>query len=198
MTAPDAFLLAGGRSTRMGRDKAAVDLGGRTLLERAIDAARPVAARVVLVGRDGAAYGIASVSDRRPGTLGPLAGIESALAESRTPTAIVLACDMPFVSTALLEMLVGWSEAHPERVVVPVTADGRIAPLCAVYPSSALAAVSQLLDAGERRPRALEATVGFALVPFDAYAHLPNAGILLTNVNTPEELESARRRRDGG
>jgi molybdopterin-guanine dinucleotide biosynthesis protein A len=187
----DVFLLAGGRSSRMGRDKAALTIGRRTFVEAVADAARPLAAAIRVVGRDAATSGIPAVADLRPG-LGPLAGIETALAHARTQAALVLACDLPFVSTALLELLAGESAAAPDSIVVPEDAAGWRAPLCAIYPVSALGAASRLLDAGERRPRALLEAVPSLVVPFDAYRHLPGAPLLLRNVNTPEDYEGIR------
>lgn len=190
MTALDSFVLAGGRSSRMGEDKARLTLDGRSMLERIVDAVRPVARRIVLVGR-ASELGLAAVPDARIG-FGPLAGIEAALASCETRAAIVLACDLPFVSTALLDRLLDRAGAEPDAVVVAEDFDGRVAPLCGVYPVSTRASVTRLLDAGERRPRALENVVPYVRLAFDAYASLPNAKRLLRNVNTPEDLDSAR------
>jgi molybdopterin-guanine dinucleotide biosynthesis protein A len=192
MDAPDAFLLAGGRSTRMGRDKALLTRAGRTFLEVIADAVRPLASRIVVVGREADACGLPAVPDARPGC-GPLAGIETALSTASTRSALVLACDLPFVSTALLELLVARARECADAVVVAEDAGGRMAPLCGVYPTAALEVISRLLDAGERRPRALAEHVPFRIVPFIDYAALPRAPLLLKNVNTPEDYESVVR-----
>ena len=184
----DVFLLAGGRSSRMGRDKALLAIGGHTFIEAVAGAARPLAASIRVVGREADAGGFPSVADLRPG-LGPLAGIETALSHAASPSALVLACDIPLVSTALLELLATEAAAAPGSIVVPEDADGRLAPLCGVYPTAALAVASRLLDVGERRPRALVDASPSRVVRFDEYRHLPDAPVLLRNVNTPEEYE---------
>jgi molybdopterin-guanine dinucleotide biosynthesis protein A len=185
----DAFLLAGGRSTRMGRDKATLAVEGRTFLDRVADAVRPLACSVSVVGRVEATSGLTGVPDGRPG-FGPLAGIETALAHATTPAAIVVACDLPLISTALVELLVARSREAPGAIVVTEDADGRLAPLCGVYPKAALEEAGRLLDAGERRPRALVDRFPSRVVAFADYAHLPGARRLLRNVNTPEDYES--------
>lgn len=186
----DAFLLAGGLSTRMGRDKALLAIGGRTFLDRVADAVRPVARSIAVVGRVDRTSGLRGVPDHRP-ACGPLAGIETALAHATTPAALVVACDLPLVSTALVELLVARSSEAPGAIVVTEDADGRLAPLCGVYPVAALGETARLLDAGERRPRALLERFPSRVVPFADYAHLPGAPLLLRNVNTPEEYEAA-------
>jgi len=194
MSKPDVFVFAGGRSSRMGHDKALLSIGGRTLLDRIVAAARPVARRIVLVGRDGDEHGLAWLPDERPG-LGPLAALETALQAAESELALALACDLPFVSTALLAHLVARAAETPDRLVVPDDASGRQAWLCIVVPTSLRPIVTRLLDAGERRPRALAEQVAVRSVPFAEYAHLPDAERLLVNVNTPEELAAARRSR---
>lgn len=177
----------------MGSDKALLPVGGKHLIQRIADAARPLAVSITAVGRDAAIEGIASVPDRRPG-LGPLAGLEVALEMATTPTVLVVACDLPFVSTGLLRLLLERSAAAPESAVVPVDGDGIVSPLCAVYPKSAAGLASELLDRGERTLRVLLMQIPTIVVPFADLAHLDNAGELLTNVNTPHELSAARSR----
>ncbi len=190
--APDAFILAGGQSARMGTDKSAVELDGRAFLDRVVAAVGPVARSISIVGGGPRLTELTALPDRRPG-LGPLAGIETALAACSTDRAVIVACDLPFVTAALLEFLIAREDAGPDGAVVPLDSDGRVSPLCAVYPRSALPLVGELLDSGERTPRALLVRIRTDLVPFADYAHLENAGQLLRNVNTPEDLAEARR-----
>jgi molybdopterin-guanine dinucleotide biosynthesis protein A len=185
----DAFLLAGGRSSRMGRDKALLGVGPLTFLEAVARAARPLARSITVVGREGEAGGYPAVADLRPG-LGPLAGIETALSRAETDVAIVLACDLPLVTAELLELLAARAAGAPGAIVVARDAGGRLAPLCGLYPTAARESVSRLLDAGERRPRALLDSRPTVVVDYCEYAHLPAAERLLLNVNTPEEYEA--------
>jgi molybdopterin-guanine dinucleotide biosynthesis protein A len=176
----------------MGTDKALLELEGRAFVERIAAAIRPIARSVTLVGRGGQVGDVAAIPDLRPG-LGPLAGIESALAACATEQALVVACDLPFVTTALLELLLERSALQPDTAVVPLDADGRVSPLCAVYPRSSLPLVTELLDRGERTPRALLLRFPTDLLPFADYAHLAGATELLRNVNTPADLTEAER-----
>src|SRR5262245_33823192 len=104
-----AFILAGGKSTRMGTDKALVMLEGRTLLARMLELARSICANVRIVG-DPAKFGaFASVVGDVFQACGPLGGIHAALRSSQTELNLMLAVDMPFLSIALLEFLIGRS-----------------------------------------------------------------------------------------
>jgi molybdopterin-guanine dinucleotide biosynthesis protein A len=192
MTPPDAFLLAGGRSSRMGRDKALLPVDGLTFLERVARAASPVARTITVIGREGSFAGYRALPDLRPG-LGPLAAIETALSSATTPAALVVACDLPLVSTALLELLLDVAAAETESIVVPEDAAGRPSPLCALYPRASRGTAARLLDEGERRPRALLAAYPTRVVRFAEYRHLPRAERLLENVNTPGDYDRVAR-----
>jgi molybdenum cofactor guanylyltransferase len=170
----------------MGRDKARLPLGGASFLTRVARALAPHVIAVRVVGRSGDEEGFPCVEDTRPGW-GPLAGIESALANTAAAAAFVVACDMPLLTTEFLGLVAARAATAPDAIVVPVDAEGRVAHLCGVYPRAALATASRLLDADERRPRALLDAFPSLLIPFDDYAHLASAPHLLRNVNTPAE-----------
>ena len=111
------FILAGGKSTRMGTDKAFALLDGRTLLARMLDVARSLTPEVAIVG-DSAKFAAFApvVEDVFPGC-GPLGGIHAALRASRTELNVILAVDVPFVSLTLLTYLVSraqgsWSPCY--------------------------------------------------------------------------------------
>ncbi len=110
------FILAGGKSTRMGTDKAFVPLDGRTLLARALDLARSVSSEVRIVGdKEKFAPFAPVVEDIFPGC-GPLGGIHAALRSSQTDLNVVLAVDVPFVSLALLQYLITRARSVPARM----------------------------------------------------------------------------------
>ncbi len=169
-----AFVLAGGASRRMGRDKALLPLAGRPLIEQIARCAATVAASVTIVGSPDKYQGLGFdvIPDRRP-DCGPLAGIEAALESGRARRNLILACDMPHLNPALLEELFG---GHAD-CVVPQTPDGRWHPLCAVWDQSLLPNVRAALDRQEFRVRAALTEVAVQVV---AVGHLSNA-------NTPEE-----------
>ena len=175
----------------MGRDKAMLELEGTSFLERIAATMRPLVASVRVVGRAGDIENLPSIEDLRPG-LGPLAAIETALAAAAGVDVLVVACDLPLISTALLALVVECARSAPGSIAVPLDSEGRLAPLAAVYPTSALARVASLLDAGERKPRALLDIIPTVVLPFEDYANLPGALHLLRNVNTPEDWDRAR------
>jgi molybdopterin-guanine dinucleotide biosynthesis protein A len=201
-----AIVLAGGRSTRMGRDKAALVLGGRTLLQRAIDAAGAAAGAVVVVGAPGRALPpvtspvpITLLTDPEEGA-GPLAGIVAGMAAVRTPVAVVLACDMPFVEPALLRLLVA---AVRERApsALPVV-EGQAQPLCSAVRTDALTSLRAVLASGTRAAAALADLPGARLLAPAEWGVADSQGISFVGVNTPEEWARAEaldaaRTRDG-
>jgi molybdopterin-guanine dinucleotide biosynthesis protein A len=179
--APDARLLgvvlAGGRSSRMGTDKAALTTPtGETFLRSAAATLSRLCGRVVIAGSgEGEGGGeFETVPDRRPGT-GPLAGVEAALASARPGelAALVVPVDMPGLTAASLGPLVAVWSADPARMAAP-SADE---PLPAVVPVSLLAELTAHLDAGGRSVRSFAARVGFIASP------MPPAA----NLNTPAE-----------
>jgi len=141
-----AVILAGGQSSRMGRDKAWLAVGGQSLLARQVRLLRDAGAcEVFISGRAGADYGALGcrvLTDRFPGA-GPLAGIEVALDAASAPLLLVLAVDMPHMSADVLQQLVG--QCTETTGVVPRLA-GAIEPLAAVYPKAALSLVATLLS----------------------------------------------------
>jgi molybdenum cofactor guanylyltransferase len=147
-----AIVLCGGRSRRMGRDKASLPFGSETLLARVARLVGEVAADVVLVAREGQELpeGFEAVRDPAEG-LGPLAGIAVGLGAVRGDRALVVACDMPLLRAGLARRLFELSEGV--EACVPVVG-GYPVPTCAVYARSAAMHARELLARGERRPRA--------------------------------------------
>src|SRR2546423_14435993 len=139
-----AFVLAGGKSTRMGRDKAFLEFKGRILLARALELAAGVADDVRIVGgpRKFAAFGrvIEDIYRER----GPLGGIHAALKSSSTRLNLMLAVDLPFVQPEFLKYLISVARETKAMVAVPRAGDG-LQPLCAVYPQKIAPAAEQLL-----------------------------------------------------
>src|ERR1700756_2456046 len=127
-----AFILAGGKSTRMGTDKAFVLLDGRTLLARMLDLARQVTSDVHIVGDPVKFAPFApTIEDIFPGC-GPLGGIHAALRSSPTDLNVILAVDVPFVSLALLDYLISRATSSNANVTLARAAGG-FQPLCAIY-----------------------------------------------------------------
>jgi molybdopterin-guanine dinucleotide biosynthesis protein A len=128
-----AFILAGGKSTRMGTDKAFVQLKGRTLLNRMLETARSVCPHVAVVGSSTKFSPYAPVVEDVFPDCGPLGGIHAALQSATSDLNLILAVDLPFVTPRLLEFLLTKAAESPTTLItVPRTSQGW-QPLCAVY-----------------------------------------------------------------
>ncbi|MFB3813470.1 MAG: molybdenum cofactor guanylyltransferase [Terriglobales bacterium] len=186
------FVLAGGKSSRMGRDKAFLVLDGRTLLERALEHLRAVTKRVMIVGQREkfAAYGEV-VEDVYP-ECGPLGGIHAALTASTTELNLVLAVDSPYVSAELLGHVLGRARNSPAVAVVP-RAGGRLHPLCAVYRQSFRERAEAALRVGQHKIQALFTPDETLVLEEAELERLSFPAAMFENVNTPEEFERARR-----
>jgi molybdopterin-guanine dinucleotide biosynthesis protein A len=185
-----AFILAGGKSTRMGRDKALLDWGGVTLLENAVRLARSVSGRVAVVGGPAHALFGPVLLDVFPGR-GPLGGIHAALEASRTDLNLIFAVDMPLIEPRFLRFMIERAQASGAVVTVPRTPEGW-QPLCAVYRRSFAAAARRALEQGRNKIDALFAEVAVAVLEEPELAREGFPGTMFRNLNTPQDLEEAK------
>ena len=116
----------------------------------------------------------------------------SALADAAAERVLIVGCDFPLVPQALLELL--FEKAEGVEAVVPVQADGRVQPLCAVYARSVRAAVERALAEGRRKASAPLDDLNTLYVQPAEYAQADPGGDAFRNVNTPEELREALER----
>lgn len=191
----EGFILAGGASSRMGEDKSRLRLGGLTLVGRVARALGPVASRVSLVSsRPGAeTHGLPLVRDLYE-SRGALGGLHAALYSCRAPWALIVSCDLPFVTPELFERLLSLRTDEADAVA-PVQKDGRPQPLCALYAAATCArATEDLIRTDELRPRELLRRVRTRWVAFGELADLPHSALFFENVNTPEDYEKAKSR----
>lgn len=137
-------ILAGGRSSRMGTDKAEVVLAGRTMLDHVYQALSQITEEVVVAGREEARDGITAIPDRGVAHQGPLAGLASARAAHPKAVLVVVAVDQPWVRAETLGELVSLASGLP---VLPVE-DGIRQTTCAVYPAAVLDGIDEELAAG--------------------------------------------------
>ncbi|MDT4897923.1 MAG: hypothetical protein QOH25_3000 [Acidobacteriota bacterium] len=188
----EGFILVGGASSRMGTDKALLDLGGQSFVERIYRALVAITTETSLVGAKfaGAAWPqLPSVPDVHV-KWGALGGLHAALAACRAEWAAVVACDLPFITGELFVRLASLRENYD--AVVPVQADGRWQPLCAFYRTQPVRErAEELIVAGERRPRALLNLINTRRVAFEELSDLQGANRFFTNVNTPEDYANA-------
>jgi len=198
-------VVCGGASSRMGSDKARLDLSGRGLLERAVAQLDGVAGRVVLACGPRERYGdlgLERVLDAGEGG-GPIAGIVAALAAVQAEWFCVVACDMPRLAPVILERLLARAEADGLDCCLFESRRG-VEPLCAVYHRRCLEPMRAALAAGRRR-----------VVAFLEFSHPDGSTVRVGhlqeaqleddlrardcahNLNTPSDLERERERREG-
>jgi molybdopterin-guanine dinucleotide biosynthesis protein A len=146
------FVLAGGRSSRMGRDKALLPFKGHSLLQHVAAEVLSVTGHATLVG-DPARYinlGYPVIQDILPGC-GPLSGIHASLAVSEADWNLIVACDMPGITAEFLSLIMDRAESGSADAVVPAGPSGLLEPLCAAYHRRSLNAIAHALSSGIRK-----------------------------------------------
>jgi molybdopterin-guanine dinucleotide biosynthesis protein A len=211
MHQPDVtgFVLAGGKSTRMGRDKAVLQLDGRTLLEHALGTVKQVCGKALILGSRElyGQYDTEVVEDIYPGC-GPLSGIHAALTHTRAEFNLMIAVDTPFLSADFLRFMLERAVESRATVTTPEIAGYR-QPLCSVYSREFLPIAEKALkpqrtrrntkDEGQAKSRDYKIVPlfpeGRTLVITEEemrrFAFTPE---MFENLNTPGDLERARRR----
>ena len=153
-TSRAGFVLAGGKSSRMGENKAFLVYSGRPLIARIAEAVSAAAGQVALVG-DPEVYGrlgYPAIPDRFV-NCGPLGGMAAALAYTTADWNLLVACDMPAVTTGLLSAILEAAENLPGEAdcLVPDAPPGGLQPLCAVYRRRCCGPAQDALARGERK-----------------------------------------------
>lgn len=179
------WILVGGRSTRMGTDKAFLDLNGRALALRVADQIGRFCGKVTLVGDPArhATLGLPIVADEFMGA-GPLAGIEAALRCTDSDWNLVVACDMPALESAPIESLF----AAGGDCALPEYEDGKVEPLCAVYHRRCHPAIRSALQAGTRKVTDALRRAYDGRACDIRYVPVPSQAPF-ANLNTPEDLQ---------
>ena len=173
------FILAGGQSRRMGTDKSQLRFENETFTERI---------RRTLLGLTDSITVVRADQDIYPGW-GALGGVHAALSACTTEWAIVVACDLPFVTAELFSFLA--SKRLDHDAVVPVQQDGRPQPLAALYRiEPCLARATELIQTGHRRPLDLLELVNTRWVPFTELTNLDQAERFFVNINTPYDYDA--------
>ena len=179
-----AIILAGGRSSRMGTDKAKLRIGEKTLLELMVEKVRRLGiVEVVVSGCSECPAGTRYAPDLIPGR-GPLSGIHAGLKRIRHRSGLVLPVDMPLIPEETLRLLI---EAHGSLPITALTLENRPEPLVAVYDACLAQDCEEILQGEKTSPRRLFDMYGYCPVP---YTKNPN---FLINCNTPEEFALAQK-----
>jgi molybdenum cofactor guanylyltransferase len=186
-----AFVLAGGKSSRMGSDKAFLRFGDETLLSLALKATYAAAEEVRIVGDAEKFAAFGPVVEDVYRDQGPLGGIHAALSSSATELNLMLAVDLPFVGAKLLKYLLSRAKESGAMVTV-ARAGGGLQPLCAVYRRGFAEAAEESLRDGKNKIDPLFARVGTCVIEEEELVRAGFSVEMFRNLNTAEELEKAR------
>lgn len=199
-------VIAGGKSTRYGSPKALAEIDGERVVDRVVRALRAVVDEVVVIANDEAlanTIGLSWRSDRAP-DLGPLGGFDAALSwavERECSGVLAVACDMPFLSSSLLSLLLSRAASSGADAVVPESAGPRgIEPLTAYYSTSCLPAIEAALARGDNRLIAFHNDVRVERVALADVAVCGDPGRMFMNMNTTSDRDRAESimRKDAG
>lgn len=191
-------LLAGGESRRMGRDKAGIELDGVTTAKRTIDAFRPLFADIFAVSKTTGRFadlGCREVADIFE-EMGAMVGVLTALKEAKTDYIFVAACDMPFIDRDVVELIV--SKGAGFQAALPLIS-GKGDPLHALYSRDCFGEMLAFMEKeGKSLNRFIEGLPDDQVryVSEDEIREVDPEALSLFNMNTPEDLEKARKLRD--
>lgn len=187
-------ILAGGRSSRMGSDKAALILGGRSLLSRAVERLHLALASVIVIGPDHLVAlqpGAPIIPDARPG-LGPLGGLATALEWAQTDWVFLVACDMPFIQPALVRHMAALALAASDAEAVALRSPDGLEPLHTVYRRDIESVIARTLAAPHPSMRGLLSQLRVIEASPEDVARLDPRGLSIFNANTEEDWLRAR------
>ncbi len=181
-------ILAGGKSLRMGQNKALLQIDGESLIERVLRELGSVTNEIVISANDPSPFlslGLRVISDLFPDR-GPLAGLHAAMTHTCRPILLLLACDLPSVRSEFLSRMLELSEDFD--AVIPRTADGMVHPLCAVYRRTCLPFIEAALIQGLNKMTAFFEDSSLKV----RWLSLRDSGLSeegLINLNSPKDLE---------
>lgn len=187
------FITAGGRSSRMGIDKAWLEIEGQPLIARTLASVRAVTSSIAIIANtDGYGnLGVPVFSDRHQG-VGPLEALRVALSNTQTHRVLLVACDLPFLTPELFSFLLSIPAAS--HAVVPLSCDNRLEPLCAIYCKDSLEIVNDLIERGERKMAKIFEEAPTRFVEFEEIRQLDGAHLFFENINTLEDYERTLQR----
>ncbi|WP_340014754.1 molybdenum cofactor guanylyltransferase [Paenibacillus sp. FSL K6-1318] len=196
------IILAGGLSSRMGTNKAMLELNGSVILQHVTKAMRPAVSRIIVAaGPNVTTYGEMGydcVQDHYPGK-GPLAGLHAALEASGTEWNLVCACDMPLLQTSFFDGIKKLAESHDSYSAIVPRVDGRVHPLAGVYHRQVLPDLEQRLMQDHLRVMRWLEEIGCRYVEAEELerAGVHQVAMQLSNMNTPEDYERIRNQDSG-
>lgn len=177
------IILAGGKSSRMGTDKAMLKLNDKSFMQHVIEALKPLVNDIIIVS-DNPEHDklhLVRVTDIIKNE-GPLVGLYSGVSHSNTTYNLVVSCDVPFITTEVLNQLI--TNHEKEFDVVQLESQNKSMPLTALYNNQCTTQIKDLLDSGERRVRAAVSQLKVKTIKLND--HSSNA---VTNINTKEQFK---------
>lgn len=187
-----AAVLAGGKSSRMGTNKAFLEVRSCRIIDHTLGELRQVSDDILLITNTPDEYGklpVRTAQDIYPG-LGPLSGIHSALVHAEHPVVLVVACDMPFIDSNLANYLIEQTRGYD--LAVPMV-DGYFEPLFAVYTTSCLPHIERCIKKDKRRVIDFFSSVRVKYVNEEEISRVADIETVFYNVNTPKELALAKK-----
>jgi molybdenum cofactor guanylyltransferase len=208
----EAFLLAGGKSSRMGRNKALLELSGAPMIQRTADLLTALVTKTTLVISANQSGNSHNTSDTNPysnfglpiltdswQSVGPLGGIATALAHAQSKWCLILACDMPFVSKEWLAFLLSHVAQHETEprpqidVIIPETTRG-LEPLCAIYRAACAPILATALNRGVRKVTDAISVLKLHRIVENEWREFSPDGNLFGNLNTWQDYLDAQQR----
>ena len=185
-----AFVLAGGKSSRMGTSKALLELNGQTLLQRTLNLAKTLTSDVRIVGQHELFGQLAPVVEDVYKNRGPLGGIHAALTVTSSDLNLILAVDLPFLQQKFLQYLVSEAQASGAMVTVPQAAGG-YQPLCAIYRRDFGRLAEAALAIGKNKIDALFSGNSIRVINEDELQRIGFPLRIFDNLNSREDWERA-------
>jgi molybdopterin-guanine dinucleotide biosynthesis protein A len=198
-----AVILAGGAGSRLGTEKSLLKFGSRPLICWTVEKLQRAADEVIVVARNAdqaailrtvvQAQDVVFTCDSVSG-FGPVAGLESGMRCAKGSLVFATGCDLPFLNVLVIEELFELAGAEGYDAAVPVRQSGMMEPLHAVYNrEKMLHACKNALERGERRIQAPLRELRVNRIPVDLFRSIDPKLLTFFNINTPEDLEEARR-----
>jgi molybdopterin-guanine dinucleotide biosynthesis protein A len=190
-------ILAGGLSTRYGKNKAFLEIEGARLIDRIAEKMQNIFTRVLLVTNEKQDYGylgLPLIEDRIKG-LGPIGGIYTGLMSISGEGGFFVACDMPFLNEQLVRYMVEVQDHH--AAVVPCVGN-EIEPLHALYTTTCLGPIRRLIESRQYQVRLFYQSVSVRYVTENEIRRFAQPRNAFHNINTPEEFAAVQRHRKRG
>ncbi len=189
-----SIILAGGKNQRLGKNKAIQDIGGKKVIERVLERLRPLSDQILIVVSQQSlelpAFDSVEITADLYPDKGPLGGIYTGLAASGSPCNIVVACDMPFLNTGLLQHMVVLSEGF--EAVVPRLGDKMLEPLHAVYSRDCLNILKSRLENNLLSVNQMVSSLRVRFIEKEECRKFYPELLSFFNINYPADLARAR------